>query len=354
MKSAQPASSEGESNNEGSIDLADLKRKSVRGGMVTMGAQGISIAIQLTSTVVLARLLSPEDYGVMAMVMAIIGFAGLFRDLGLSSAAIQKKDLTHAQQSNLFWLNVAMGALLTVVVAAASPLVVWFYGKPELLWVTVALSFSFLIGAFGTQHGALLVRKMQFARQAVANIAGAVLGLAISIVFALRGFSYWSLVWGTLFGGLAGTVLLIMLSPFSPGWFSRGSGVRDMLGFGANVTANSIVSYFYRNIDNIIIGKIWGPVELGVYSRAYSLLMLPVNAIKGPLEAVAFSSLCKLQDRPNEFRQYFRTLVRISALLSMPFCGMMLACSAPLIMIALGPQWEPVSSIGNFHLLAID
>ena len=167
--------------------MADLKKKSVRGGMVTMVSQAASIGIQLTSTVVLARLLSPEDYGVIAMVMAVTSIAGLFRDLGLSSAAIQKKNLTRAQQSNLFWLNVVMGSLLTTIVAVGSPLVAWFYGKPELTAVTLALSASFLIGSIGTQHGAMLVRNMQFGRKAAATITGSVVSLVIAITLALNG-----------------------------------------------------------------------------------------------------------------------------------------------------------------------
>lgn len=132
--------------------------------MISFATQGASVIIGLASTIVLARLLSPDDYGVMAMVVAVTAFAGLFRDLGLSSAAIQKQTLTNAQQSNLFWINVALGSTLTVLLAACAPLVAWFYGKPEVLWVTVALSASFIISSFGTQSGALLVREIRSGR----------------------------------------------------------------------------------------------------------------------------------------------------------------------------------------------
>lgn len=332
------------------VDMADLKRKSVRGGAVTMASHGVSIAIQLTSTVVLSRLLAPNDYGVMAMVMALTGFAGLFRDLGLSSAAIQKKDLTRALQSNLFWLNVAMGALLTVVVAAASPLVAWFYGKPELTAVTFNLSFSFLLGSLGTQHGARLVREMQFARQAVAGITGAVIGLACSITLAFQGLSYWSLVWGNLAGSLATTLLLFALSPFRPGLPSKGTGVRDMLKFGANITAFDFVNYFHRNLDNILIGRFWGPGPLGFYSRAYSLLMLPINSIRGPINTVGFPAMSRLQDQPEAFREYYRKVTCFLALVSMPFTAFLFISSKPIISLALGPKWEDITPI--FAILA--
>ena len=331
--------------------MADLKRKSVRGGAVTLASQGISIAIQLTSTVVLSRLLSPNDYGVMAMVMALTGFAGLFRDLGLSSAAIQKEELTHALQSNLFWLNVAMGALLTLVVAAASPLVAWFYGKPELAVVTFTLSLSFLLGSLGTQHGARLVREMQFARQAVAGILGALIGLVCSITLAFKGFSYWSLVWGNLAGSLATTLLFFAISPLRPGLPSKGSGVRDMLKFGANVTAFDFVNYFARNLDNLLIGRFWGPGPLGLYSRAYSLLMLPINSIRGPINAVAFPALSKLQNEPEAFRNYYLKTTSLIALISMPMAAFFFVAAKPIIHLVLGSQWSGVAPI--FSCLAL-
>lgn len=331
--------------------MAQLKRKSVRGGLVTMTSQGISIVIQLASTVVLSRLLSPHDYGVMAMVMAVTAFAGIFRDLGLSSATIQKKDLNSALQSNLFWLNVSMGTLLTILVAAASPLVAWFYSKPELTLVTLALSINFILGSLSTQHGALLVRHMQFDRQAVANISGALVTLAIAFALALQGWSYWALIWGNLTGGVITTLLLFVLSPFLPSLPSKGTGIRDMLKFGANITAFDFVNYFHRNLDNILIGKFWGPASLGLYSRAYSLLMLPITSIRGPINAVAFPAMSKLQHEPDAYRAYYRRVTSIVAFLSMPLCAFLFVSSRTIIELALGKQWLGVAPI--FSVLAI-
>ncbi|MGJ8667780.1 MAG: lipopolysaccharide biosynthesis protein [Patiriisocius sp.] len=333
------------------VDMADLKKKSIRGGMLTMASQSASIGIQLISTVVLARILSPEDYGVMAMVMAVTAFAGLFRDLGLSSAAIQKKDLTKAQQSNLFWLNVAMGLILTIIVASLSPLVVWFYGKPDLLWVTVTLSASFLIGSLGTQHGARLVRNMQFGRKAVATIIGALVTLVTSVLLALYEFSYWSLVWGNLAGALATTVLLFIMSPFRPGWYTRGAGIKSMLGFGANVTAFDLVNYFHRNLDKVLIGKFLGSEMLGLYSRAYQLLMLPITAIRNPINAVAFPAMSRLKEQPEDYKKYYRKITHLMALGSMPLTAFLFISAAPLIELTLGKEWSGVTPI--FSLLAI-
>ena len=333
------------------VDMADLKRKSVRGGATTLASQGMSVAVQLASTVILARLLSPEDYGIMAMVLAITAFAGLFRDMGLSVAAVQKKSLSRAQQSNLFWLNVLMGALLTVAVAFSSPLVASFYKKPELVAVTQVLSTTFLISSLATQAGAMLVRQMQFGRKAFATISGSVVTLAVAVIMAMQGYSYWSLVFGNVFGGVCTTLLLFILSPFRPSLPSRGSGVREMVKFGANVTAFNFVNYFHRNLDNILIGRVWGTESLGLYSRAYGLLLLPISSIRAPIIAVALPALSKLQGDPAAFRNYYLRTTSLLAFLSMPLTSFLFVCSRPIIELALGPDWMGVAPI--FSVLAI-
>jgi len=332
-------------------DILDLKKKSIRGGVMTMLAQAVTIAVQLISTVVLARLLSPSDYGVMAMVMAVTAFAGLFREMGLSSAAIQKKDLTNGQQSNLFWLNVGMGSLLTLIVACGAPLVAWFYKKPELTIVTLALSANFIIGSLATQHSAMLVRNMQFGRKSIATISGAIVTPIVTVVLALQGKGYWALVWGALAGGAVTTLSTLWLSPFRPEHPSRGQGIREMLGFGANVTAFEIVNYFARNLDNILIGRMWGASALGNYSRAYQLLMFPITAIRGPINSVAFPVMSRLQDEPQAYRAYYRRIIMVVANLTMPISAFLFVASTPLILLALGEKWTEVSPI--FSILAI-
>ncbi len=333
------------------VDMADLKRKSVRNGLITLASQGVTVAIQLASTIVLARLVSPDDYGIVAMVAAITGFAGLFRDLGLSAAAIQKGTLNQEEMSNLFWMNVGMGAALTVVLAAASPLVGLFYGKAELVEVTLLLSTTFLIGSLGTQHGALMQRELWLGRRTVAGVAGSLASLVVSIALASKGLGYWALAWGSVVGALLTTCLLVVLSPFRPGRWTRGADIRSMLRFGANVTAFDIVNYVHRNLDNILIGRFWGADPLGLYNRAYQLLMFPIANLRGPVNAVAFPALSRLQQHPKEFRSYYLNATSLLAVLSMPLTAFLFVSSAPLIELVLGRQWLGVSPI--FSWLAV-
>lgn len=330
--------------------LADLKRKSVRGGTITFASQGARVFIQVASTAVLARLLTPNDYGIIGMVVSATALADYLRDLGLSTAAIQKQDLTHRQQSNLFWINVAMGLSLTAALAAASPLVARFYHQAEALWVTVALSASFLLGSLAAQSSAMLARNLWFGRQAVATISGALVTLAVGIALALNGFRYWSLVWGQLAGTATTTGFLFFLSPFRPGLPRRGTGMRDMLKFGAHITAFDFVSHFNRNLDRILIGHFWGAVPLGLYGRAYGLLMFPMNNLWTPINNVAFPALSRLQEQPMAYRKYYQRVTGLLALISMPCSAFLFVASGPVIQLVLGAKWVGVTPI--FAVLA--
>ncbi len=333
-------------------DLSEIKRKSVRGGAITFVSQGASALIGVVSTVVLARLLSPADYGLMAMVVVVTSFAGLFRDLGLSSAAIQQHTLSRAQQSNLFWVNAAVGLALTAAVASAAPLVSRFYRNPEVLWITVALSTTFFISSLGSQSGALLVREMRFGRQAVTTVSGAIVTLLVGVVLAVGGFRYWSLVWGEVAGAAATTVLRFALFRFRPGWPTRGTGLKRMLAFGANVTGFNLVNYFQRNLDNLLIGRYWGAAPLGIYSRAYSMLMFPIQNVRGPINSVAFPALSRLQNDPAAFRTYYLRVTSLLAALSMPLTAYLFVASAPLIEVLLGRQWLGVVPVFSYLALA--
>src|SRR5690606_17951219 len=215
----------------------ELRRRTLRGGAVSVAAQGVSVLLQIVSIVVLARLLLPEDFGLIAMILAITAFVGLFKDMGLSTASVQRVSLPAEQVNALFWVNVAVGALLTTLVLAGSPLIAWFYGRPELVPVAALLSLTFLISSVGAQHAATLQRELRFLPRALAEVLGALSNLLIALVLALHDFGYWSLAWGTLGGTTVTTIIYFTTSGFRPGKPRGAAGLRSLIGFGANITA---------------------------------------------------------------------------------------------------------------------
>ncbi len=329
----------------------DLGRQSVRGGAITLSSQGVLFVLRMVSTVVLARLLSPEDFGLISMVTVVVTFAVMFKDAGLSMATIQKPEITHEQISTLFWINIFLSASLGFCVLAASPLVSWFYAKPELTAVTAVLSISFIISGLTIQHQALQQRHMHFGQIACVQITAQLLTLLVTVVFALLGWRYWSLVFGTLTQAFAGTILTFLFCPWIPGWMKKGTGVRDMLKFGGHLTAFSFVNYFSRNADNLLIGKFIGASELGLYSKAYQIVYLPLVNVRNPLNALAFPVMSKMQNDPARFRRYYKKLVFAMAFLSMPLMAYCIMFPHELITLLFGERWLEMKTV--FRLLAI-
>jgi O-antigen/teichoic acid export membrane protein len=330
----------------------DLARKSVRGGMITMSSQGIQLVLQIASTVVLARLLTPADYGLVGMVTVVMNFASIFKDAGLSIATVQKEEITNEQISTLFWLNIIISASLGLcLILAGAPLVAWFYGNPELSAITAALSFAFIFSGLTIQHQALQVRHMRFAMLAGIQIASQVISLIVTIIMAYLGMRYWALVCGTLVNALISSLLTFIFCPWVPGWMQRGTDIREMLKFGGHLTGFNFINYFSRNADNILIGRFISADALGLYSRAYSLFMMPINQIRGPMSQVAMPVLSSLRNEPDRYVKYYERLLDIMATLAMPLTIYCAIEAEFLIRLLLGPQW--LGAVPVFRILAI-
>jgi PST family polysaccharide transporter len=317
-----------------------IRRDSVRGGFISISSGFLSVAIRLVSTIVLARTLTAADFGIVAMVTAVTAFVALFRDMGLSSATIQKQDLSRGQQSNLFWINVATGAALTAITLVLAPAIAFFYGRPELLGVTSAISLTFLISSFSAQPYAALTRELQFGRLAISDLSGAFATLLTTLSLAMSGMGYWALVWGGLIGTVVTTLSTLYLSPFKPGLWDKGSSISDMVRFGANITIFGIANFFHLNFDNIAIGYTFGPIALGQYSRAYSLLMTPVQALRSPVSAICYPTFCRLLSEPSTYKSSALRITSLVSLFSIPLFTFTLTHSNLVTTVLLGPGWE--------------
>lgn len=330
---------------------ADLKGRSVRGGAVTMAAQGATFFLRMGSTVVLARLLTPQDFGLIAMVTVVTSFVAMFKDMGLSMATVQKTEINHEQISTLFWINVGLSLCVMVVIAALAPAIAWFYGEPRLVWVTLALAGAFIFGGFTIQHQALLRRQMRFGALAVIQIVSMVVGIITAIIAAWYGAGYWALVLMQLASAIAGVICVWLVCPWHPGWSLRRCGVRSMLAFGGNLTGFNFLNYFARNMDNVLIGRFWGAGQLGLYSKAYGLLLLPIRQINAPIASVAIPALSRLQDSPEQYRKYYLKVISLISFITMPGVMFMIVMSKEIILIVLGKQWVDASRI--FAILGV-
>lgn len=329
----------------------DLKRLSVRGGAVTFTSQGIKFLLQLGSTACLARLLTPQDFGLIAMVTAVTGFIMVFKDLGLSTATIQCSSINHNQVSTLFWINIAVSIVLALITIAVAPAIAWFYKEPRLFWLTVALAGAFIFSGLTVQHQALLKRQMRLSVLALIDIISLVAGILTAVICAFAGMGFWSLVLMQIATAVATAAGVWLASGWRPGWPARRSGIRPLLAFGGYLTGFSIVNYFARNFDNILIGRYCGALPLGLYSRSYSMLLFPIGQIVAPMTSVAVPALSRLQNEPQRYRSYYLKAIKLIAYLTMPLIVILGVLSTEVITLILGNQWIGAAPI--FRILAV-
>ncbi len=330
---------------------ADLRKRSVRGGLLTLTSQGTTFLLQSVSTVVLARLLTPADFGLVAMVTAVTGFGQAFADLGLSEATIQSEHIGQSEASTLFWINAALGLLLTLVVAALSPVLAWFYHEPQLRNVTLLLSLTFVVGGLRVQHDALLKRQMRFTALTVRDISCYLLAVPTAIILAWQGAGYWALVALPLVLNTAQMLLSWMMLPWMPGLPRNDSRIGSLVSFGGNVAASYFVITINRSIDNVLVGWYWGAGPLGLYSRAYNLLMLPVRQLSAPAGSVAVPAFSRLQVDQERFARYFVRAINLLGWLAAPIFGFLFVTAMPVIVILLGDRWRGAAPV--FQILAI-
>lgn len=328
---------------------ADLKGRSVRGGAITVASQGIAFLLRMGSTIFLARLLTPADYGLIGMATVITGFVELFKDLGLSAATVQKSEINHQQVSTLFWINLGISCLVALLVASLSPVVAWFYKEPRLMLITLALSSNFIFGGLTVQHQALMKRQMQFTSLAKIGIVSMAMGLIVGIIAAQLGAGYWSLIALQAASSITGALMTWIMCRWRPGRPVRNSGVREMLAFGGNLTGFRTLNYFSRNLDNILIGRVWGAAELGLYAKAYQLVLLPIQQINSPVTSVAMPALSNLQGDPERYKRYYYRAILLITFIGMPIPAFLFATADKVILLLLGENWLDVVPI--FRLL---
>lgn len=317
----------------------DLKTRSLKGGSATMLGQGLKFVLTTASTIVLARMLAPADFGLVAMVIALTQFALQFRDLGLSTATIQRDHINHGQVSTLFWINTGVGVLFTILTIAAAPLIAAFYKDPRLTSVAIALSPMFLLSGLSVQHQALLRRQMRFGVLAIFDVLSIAFGFIVAVSVAWADKGYWALVAARVSTPLAFLVGVWIACSWRPSSPVRGSGVRSMLSFGGNITAFNTLNYFSRNLDSVLIGRTLGAAILGLYDKAYSLLVMPITNIRAPVNAVAVPTLARLQGEPERYRRYYCKIVALIGFLSMPLMALCFASADALVIALLGKDW---------------
>jgi O-antigen/teichoic acid export membrane protein len=328
--------------------MKGLKEKTIRGSFARMVAQGVNFAVGIGSLMAMARLLGPAEYGLVGMVTAFTGVLGIFRDFGLSAAAVQRANVTEEQASTLFWVNLSVGAGLTILAIAMAPAVAAFYHDPRLIAVTVAMATSFVINAAGVQHGVYLQRQMRFIVLGFIYTASSILSAAAGIAAAMAGYGYWALVVMNIANPLTITVGCWLAALWIPGPPRRNTGIRSMMRFGGAVTLNGLLAYAAYNLEKVLLGRFWGEAALGIYGRAYRLVNIPTENLNAAAGEVAFSSLSRLQDQPDRLRRYYLKAHSLVMGLTLPITVTFGLFADDLVRVVLGPKWTTAVPILRF------
>lgn len=329
----------------------DFLTQSVQGSLVTLLAQSVIFILHFLSVVVLARLLTPEDYGLFSIAMALIVFLSLFKGLGLSFATVQKPEITHEQLSVLFWINMALGVGLGLLMIIASRLFAWLYSDMRLFTMSLALSVIFILNGTIEQSRAVLSREMRFTSLARIDIFSMFIGVIFAIIGALAGLGYWALVMMHVSLATCNAISVWIVSDWKPSRLIKKTPVTELIGFGSYVTGAHLWAYLSRNLDTYLIGWRYGAFELGLYDRAYQLILLPTLQIIRPLSSIIFPILSRLTNDPNRYREQFNGILLLSTGLGMPLIAFLWVKAEEAVMMTLGNQW--LGSIPIFRALSI-
>lgn len=316
-----------------------LASSATRGAVVTLFWQSSRVVLQLLTVVVLARIIAPRDIGLLAMVLAITGFAELVRDFGLSVAAVQAKTLSRDEKSNLFWINSLFGLLLTGIVCALSGAIAGFYGEPVLSTIVIWTSLTFFLNGVATQFRAELNRNLRFSALSLAEIVPQFLGFLAALLVAYTSPTFWALIAQQLTMAGTGLVLVVLLARWWPGLPKRSAPVWHLARFGAGLAGTQTIAYLTKNVDNISIGYVWGPAPLGIYARAYQVAMLPIQQVTAPLSRVAIPILSQVSDDEKRYLNYLLTGQSVSGFVCSVIYGVMCGLAHPLVLILFGANW---------------
>ena len=306
-----------------------------------VGRQGFTFVIG----VVLARLLSPREFGLIAMVTVITGFAGIFAEFGFSAALIQKQEVQPEHLSSVFWLNLASGLLLMVILMSSSLLIAGFYNEPLLVPLTVLISTNFFFQSASIIQRMLMRKTLNFRTLSMVDVAMIAVSGGVAIVMAYAGFGVWSLAVRSVVGSAVAMALLWRLSDWRPGFTFQWQAVKELLGFSLNLLGTRTLGYWARNIDNLLIGRFLGSNPLGVYSRAYSVLLFPLTNVSLVLSRVMFPSYSIIQEDKRRVKNMHLKITRAIALITFPLAFGLLVTVEPFVISVFGLHWAEMIPI---------
>lgn len=315
-------------------------RSKVKSGLKwTFMDQILSQVIFLVFSIFLARVLTPSMFGIVGMVTIFSNFAILFIDLGFSAALIQKKEVTQSHYSSVFWLNVGIGFLMYFIFYSSAPLISNFYNQPELTLFIRVICLSFIISSFTSVQANILIREMHFKKKVIINWIALLIGYIVAFIMAYNGYGVWSLIMMTLVTAILNSILYWLVSKWMPLFVFEWNKIKELSSYGLNFMGEASVNYWSRNFDNFIIAKVLGSNDLGIYTRAYSLMLLPLRNVTTIVTKVMFPAFSQKQDDIQLLKKYYLSIIQYIALITFPVMIGLSFVSKEFVLLFFGHKW---------------
>src|SRR6266481_446522 len=332
-------------------ESTDLGRLALRGGLVSVAMQYSNGVLQIVSAIVLARLLAPEDFGLVAIVTVLTSFAPWLIDFGLGDATTQRSKITRNKVTSVLWVRSGIGLAIAVIVAACSPLIAWLYREPRLETIALYSAITFVLFGASNQHLALLRRTMQFGTIAKIQISSTLVGIAIAIFLAVCGYGYWALVLRPITNSLCIAIGAWLACRWRPSFPLFDNEVKSMVRFGLHVVGFSVTYTLSRAVDRIGLGLFYRPEEVGYYQNAITLYENSIFSVLGQLHTVGSAALSKLQSNPAALRQKYEAALSAVAFFVMPTAAILSVTAEDVTVLLLSEKWRAAGSLLNIIAL---
>ena len=319
--------------------MTTLHQKSTNAVLWSMLDIIIRQGLQVIVVMVLARILAPEDFGVVAMLAIFIGVAGVFIDSGFSSALIQRQNTTHTDEITVFFFNIMVGAVVALLLCAAAPWIAVFFKQPVLQYLTYVVSFNLFIGAWGSIHNTLLAKELNFKVTAKVGLVTSVLSGALAIIMATQGFGVWSLAGQMLAASVITVVLLWTWHPWRPLWVFSSASLRSLFRFGGYLTGTGLVTVLHMNLYSVLIGKFYSVHDVGMYDRAQKTQLMSGDLIMSVISRVAYPAFSATAQDKEKLARGFRKAQKLVMFVNIPLMLTIIVLADPIVRIFFGNQW---------------
>lgn len=334
--------------------MEGVKKSIIQGGAWMSIGRILQVSVQIITSIIMARLLAPEVFGQYGMIMVFSGFSLLFMDPGLSPAIIQSKTIQGNSLSSIFWFHIIIAFFLTLALNILAPLIADFYEVSSLQIYINAVSLIFLLTAVSSVPEALIKKQLQFRTITIITLFSVISSNIIGIILAYTGWGLWSLIGQLLLLVGIKSLFVLMYSKWIPKMHFRWVEVKQVLPFGFNVFGGGLISYWGRNLDDLLIGKVLGSSQLGIYTKAYGLLLLPQSNITTIVNQVLFPSFASIQDDLQQIKRIYLKAIQLISFITAPLMLGVFVMAEPIILMLLGKQWsEMIPLVKVFSILSI-